>query len=196
MYQGENRTAQKSQEWFVGALKQLMAEKQYEKISIMDICKKADLSRQTFYNLFESKEDVLRFCLRQHYTALYENTLKKESIEIEDTVHAFAEELEIDKEIIQMMLDSGLESVISDEIARCVELFANRLSSRERNDVSLPYGKAFVGGALSRILIYWFKDSERVSPDELVSIILSFFSGTYFGSLMRAQPHFLPNRAT
>ena len=67
MYDGNNPTALKSQQWLTENLLDLMEEKPYEEISIMDICKKADLSRQTFYNYFESKEELFRYLLRSTY---------------------------------------------------------------------------------------------------------------------------------
>ena len=43
MYNGNNPTALKSQQWLTQTLLELMEEKPYEEISIRDICKKADL---------------------------------------------------------------------------------------------------------------------------------------------------------
>lgn len=67
MYQGNNATALRSQEWLCESLAKLMGVQPYASITIGAICKHADLSRQTFYNVFDSKEEVLRFCLRRQY---------------------------------------------------------------------------------------------------------------------------------
>ena len=60
MYNGNNPTAIKSQRWLTETLLELMEEMPYDDISIMDICKKADLSRQTFYNYFDFLSATIR----------------------------------------------------------------------------------------------------------------------------------------
>jgi AcrR family transcriptional regulator len=64
-----NKQKQQSMQWLTDALLTLMSEKAYRGISITEICTRADLSRRTFYRLFESKEDILKeyvelLCLR------------------------------------------------------------------------------------------------------------------------------------
>jgi AcrR family transcriptional regulator len=54
MYEGCNKTALTSQSAIAEALLNLMKEKPYSKISVSEICKRAGVSRQTFYTLFES----------------------------------------------------------------------------------------------------------------------------------------------
>jgi len=54
-----NITALKSKAWITESLLVLMMEKDFDKITITEIINKADLTRQTFYRNFESKENVL-----------------------------------------------------------------------------------------------------------------------------------------
>ena len=50
MYDGNNPTALHSMKGLADALLFLMEEQDYSRITVKDICNKADLSRQTFYN--------------------------------------------------------------------------------------------------------------------------------------------------
>ena len=45
--------------YIVQALFKLMAEYEYEKISVIDIANKAGVSRATFYRNFKRKEDII-----------------------------------------------------------------------------------------------------------------------------------------
>lgn len=76
MYCGKNKTALTSQLQISRAMTHLMETSDFSDISICALCKEAEISRQTFYSLFNSKENVIVFTL-QH---LYCNTpaLKKE----------------------------------------------------------------------------------------------------------------------
>lgn len=59
MYTGNNQIAIRSQEWIREALFILLTKDHLKKISITDICNKAGISRQTFYNLFDNKEEII-----------------------------------------------------------------------------------------------------------------------------------------
>ena len=63
MYSGNNKTALTSQAQIAEALLALMDEEPYQDISVSAICKQAGVSRQTFYSLFQSKDNVMTFTL-------------------------------------------------------------------------------------------------------------------------------------
>ena len=67
MYQGCNKTALSSQQNIADSFIKLLSEKEYSKISISEICSGAGISRQTFYSLFESKENIIAFELSKKY---------------------------------------------------------------------------------------------------------------------------------
>lgn len=180
MYCGENPIAIQSQKWLVEALVSLMNEMPYQKISVLNICKKADLSRQTFYNFFETKEDILRFCLRSCYEKLFTDLSAQQIISLKDAVDAFMLVLEENRELLGKMIENGLEGLITEEIARCIDLFANRFSLRGKEDHMLVYGEAFLSGALARVMLCWFQQKEPVSAQELTDMLLLIFQGEYF----------------
>ena len=64
MYCGNNKTALQSQRQIAGALMALIREKPYAQITISELCKAAGISRQTFYSLFTSRENVVVFSLQ------------------------------------------------------------------------------------------------------------------------------------
>ena len=55
----------KSQYFISQALLTLMREKPYEKISVMDIARRAYVSRTTFYNHFQDKADILNLLIEK-----------------------------------------------------------------------------------------------------------------------------------
>ena len=67
MYQGCNKTAICSQTNIAASFVKLLKEKEYAKISISEICDGASVSRQTFYSLFKSKENIVSFELLRNY---------------------------------------------------------------------------------------------------------------------------------
>lgn len=180
MYHGSNPTALQSQQWIVDSLITLMQKKPYQQITIMDICRKADLSRQTFYNVFNHKEDVLRFCLQSEYGRQFQALEDHVTITVEDIVTAFAIVLKNNEELLSLMIENELDAIISDEIAKCVSLFADRFVKDAGKIAELSYAKAILSGALAHLLVHWFRQKEPVSLPQLTQLISDFLEGKLF----------------
>lgn len=179
MYKGSNPTALQSQQWIVESLIVLMKEKDYHKITIMDICKRADLSRQTFYNVFQTKEEILRFCLQGKYVLQFERLAQKESITIQDIVEAFALVIDEDKEVLQLMIANQLDGIIADEMSKCISMFVTKFVKEAREDI-LPYSEALLSGALSSLLVFWFRQEKKIAIEHIIQLISDFLNGDLY----------------
>lgn len=180
MYKGANPTALQSQQWIVDSLIGLMEEKPYPQITIMDICRRADLSRQTFYNVFEGKEEVLRFCLQSEYGRQFQALEAHAAITADEIVGAFAAVLQKNERLLSLMILNGLDGIISDEIAKCVALFADQFVRDPEQIFLLPYSKAILSGALAHLLVHWFRQEEPISLEQLAQLISDFLEGKLF----------------
>lgn len=61
MYHGTNPSALRSRACITEALFTLLKKEKYANITIKNICREAELSRQTFYQIFESKDEVIEY---------------------------------------------------------------------------------------------------------------------------------------
>lgn len=180
MYRGNNITAQRSQQWIVESTLSLMEDKPYSEISVKDICSRADLSRQTFYNVFVSKDEVLRFCLRNEYQTQFACFSGNESISAADIVKAFSVVLSKEENVLSLMINNDLEYIITSEISKCVSMFAGRFVKEENNNEMLPYSIALVSGALAEMLVYWFKQEQPIPIRKLEALLGDFLSGNLY----------------
>ena len=160
-----------------GAFAKLISKVPYNKLSIIDICKEADVHRATFYNYYSSKEDLF-------------------SSIIEDTKDVFLSKFfEQNKyspnsrsDVINYIIDSFIEhcSSISPYLQNVVKaqnpetikhimnktLFTNLyqvLSLFPSNNQNLPkdFICSFYSGALTNI-IFWYMDNPNVSKEKLL----------------------------
>ena len=74
MYQGSNKSALLSQKLISDALLRLLEEKTFNDISVSDLCREAQVSRQTFYSLFGTKENVILYELSHNCCYLPEES--------------------------------------------------------------------------------------------------------------------------
>lgn len=180
MYQGNNATALQSQQWLGNSLTQLMENLPYQAITIGRICKQADLSRQTFYNVFESKEEVLRFCLRTGYEKQFRRFAERDTISVEEIVGAFAAVVAENQKLLRLMVKNGLEGILAEEMTQCVSLFAGRFVKQAKKDEMLPYAETLLSGALGQLLVYWFRQKMPISIEKLTKLITEFLEGKLF----------------
>ena len=180
MYTGTNPTALQSQQWIAESLVALMDEKPYRQITIRDICERADLVRQTFYNLFDSKEEVLRFQLRRCYVRQFQRFATQETVTVQDVAGAFGTVVDENEHLLSLMVENKLEPVLTEEIAQAVSLFADRFVRDPAHAEHLEYAEALLAGALAHLLLCWYKDVDPVSEEELGRLITEFLEGSLF----------------
>ena len=180
MYQGKNSTALQSQQWLGESLVRLMNQMSYTAITIGAICKEANLSRQTFYNVFDSKEEVLRFCLRQQYEKQFQRFADQDGITVGEIVGAFAAVVAENQNLLRKMIKNQLDSILADEITRCIALFAGKFVKKEQQGERLAYSEVLLSGALGHLLVYWFRQEQPISMEQLTQLITEFLEGQLF----------------
>lgn len=186
MYEGNNPTALKSQQWLTETLLDLMEEKPYADISIMDICKKADLSRQTFYNYFESKDDLFRFLLRN----TYEETLNSltEIPSSNEAISAFVNIVRGNPRLVNAIVRNNMGNLVSDEIFNAIAHFLNRFIPDFENQPDFSYHIVLLSGALTHFMLYYARNNKELSEKEMTKILETFLSGKIF-KLLRASKY-------
>lgn len=180
MYQGKNPTALRTQEWLVRSLIHLMKKKTYTSITILDICKEADVSRQTFYNFFSSKEEILHFYLQQQYTTQFSKLKNENIITVEQIIEAFTIVVTENQDLLSIMLKNNLDTILTDEISKCITLFTNQFCNKEEKENILPYAKALLSGAFAHILVFWLTEDHPISIEELSTVFKRFFTGDLY----------------
>ena len=176
MYLGNNPSALRSMEWLRQALLQLLEEKKYSQITIKEICKRADLSRQTFYQIFDSKDEVIQY----HFFILFEEFTKEcdsfQNITIAQITYHFFAFFYKHREFVEVLISNNLTFLLPQQFEiylRKIDLF--RIFN-DKEDYP-EYTAAYMAGALTQILIHWFEQSFNLSTDELSTLTESIITG-------------------
>lgn len=142
------------------ALLLLLKKKEYKDISITEICKKAGVTRMSFYRNFESKDDILLKKVR----TVTDNFLKESAISYKnDTVSSYFIKLfthmKQQIELCNALHKAGLIHIIKDEFDR---VFLN--TYRQEYD---EYKSVFIAGGIYNVFLFWFTNGCRDNPENL-----------------------------
>lgn len=183
MYEGTNPKALQSMKRIEDALVKLMRDTPYESVSVTAICKEAGISRPTFYKNFNDKDEVISSVFGKAFDRAKERFRAEGSLEVRDAVRLFIAQFD-DKELSRRILSNG----------KLFELFQARLLeslSSETGSIAdaawpperINYLHAFYSGGLACLLLYWGRQNDSVSVDELGEIAANLVDGTAFRCL-------------
>lgn len=170
MYQGHNPTALRSQLSMAEALMRLMEKKEYEGITITEICREAGCSRQTFYQLFSCKDDILRFGLRSFFAKLHREMAEGEIKGLKETVSLFLRHVAEISSQGKFIIKNGLSYILFEEMLNAVqEALEKSIIGQSRE--TLSYAGAFLAGAMGSTVLHWLQSDYKMSVDELAELI-------------------------
>lgn len=174
MYTGSNPKALLTVTLLADAFEEEMQEQAYEKISIRALCARAEVSRQAFYNVYDSKEEVLRFCIDRVFGEVMERrrehaTPQPGSVSAHESIRLFVDIFYENRAFMDRIVANHLEKELTEEFVFAI----TDLTSQEgwQEGPHTDYQLAFYAGGIVQILIHWMRDEERLTTDELIEIL-------------------------
>lgn len=147
----------------------LMDTKDYDKIKISDIVKKAGVSRMTFYHYYETKEDALADYFHEIVAGYIRDCRDKNVGKFHDMssiVHAlnyFDQYAVFILKLIHVKLHYIIIDAMNDYMQNCI-----------MPRYAIPaYELYFYGGALLNVFLKWEEDGKCESAEEIAQTIIS-----------------------
>ena len=166
------RIALQSKEMLTNALLKLMETDDYSQITVIQLCQEADLSRRTFYRLYETKEDVLHEymgSLIEHFKGMVSEAAPEHYTEIAAIYFNFWKHHSNFLKLLRRNNLLGMLYQTAGEVAPSVFQIAN---PDNHTDYSvLAFALSYSLGGLNGMLIRWAEDGMKISPDELTSVL-------------------------
>src|SRR5699024_605026 len=171
----KNPSVKKSQQWLYESLIELMKNHPFEKLTIAEITKNADVDRTTFYRNYDSKIDILNFGINKIKTKYVQSMKNAEKLNMEYLSKVFfsifSEEIEFLKLInlhgLTPFLLSQFNQLLPDLHVEVKEKFNYQIA-----DDHLIYALYYNTGGFLNILMKWIEDDCSMSVDELVQSFL------------------------
>lgn len=179
MYQGNNKTALASQKCIAESFVKLLRKKEYSKISISEICDEAGISRQTFYSLFSSKENIISFELSKKYFFDVGDECKCCGLPtLDELSHGYALFIEGKSEFIELLVKNNIIYLMQE----CLyESFVNCDGWKEMTDGRSALVTAdFIAAGLTTVAKHYVLNRSDFQGEKLKELIYTLFNGDYF----------------
>ena len=178
MYCGSNKTALTSQKQIAEAMMRLIREKPYQQITISELCKSAGISRQTFYSLFTSRENVVVFTLQARYCCAAEIQLRTQTPDahgLRQLCRGYSEYMLRNRELIKLLVDNRIDYLLYDTffeaMAGC-DCFLHTVEPCTRR-----YAASFYAGGIACVARQYAQEGCTTTADQLEELLMTLFTG-------------------
>lgn len=178
MYEGSNKTAICSQKAFAAALVRLLGRKAYADITISELCQESGVSRQTFYALFQTKDNVLRFEIMRNYAFPEHLELPENCSTARYISQVFAIYIDANYDFLKLLMEQNLMHVFY----QCI---VSQISAQDLMLTALAPGqeqfmiRSLIGTACG-IINGCVSSAERWSVRQLEDMIYLIYSGDLY----------------
>ena len=166
----KNTTHEMMMGYMAGALLELMLEKDYTKISIGEIAKKAGVDRSSYYRHFKSKEDIISFFFDMVLKESLEGYTNLSSIDFTLYIHSIYTAFFNYRKEILLIHYANLSFLLLDVLSKRFQF--NELA--KDFPLSKQYELSYIIGGIYNNLIFWMSRDMKETPDELTEISLQF----------------------
>ncbi|MBQ9265992.1 MAG: TetR/AcrR family transcriptional regulator C-terminal domain-containing protein [Bacilli bacterium] len=165
---------------------ELLKEKGDKKITVKDLCEKADINRGTFYSHYKDVDDLQNQLVNQ-FTSLLEETFVEflstvdiENLTTKDFIKGLLKSIYTNKDLCEILIYSGNNQSLIKEILDMAKNLVNNFYTKLFKDKSIEeinFWYNFVAGGAMFVIFEWintgFKKSIDEFSNELNEIILS-----------------------
>jgi len=182
MYCGSNKTALQSQRQIARAMMELIREKPYTQITISELCKTAGISRQTFYSLFTSRENVIVFGLQANSCDGPEFSLPEDARDdgnaLRRLCRAYSRYMVQNRDVIKLLVDNRIEYLLYDSFFESMDrcgCFLPRADACVRG-----YAASFYAGGITYLARRYAGEGCTGTAEELETLLMTLFTGALF----------------
>ena len=177
MYQGKNPTALTSQKLLLDTMNELLGEKEFKDISVSELCSRSGVSRQTFYSLFGTKENILLYQL-EVINDTRPDPEDDSSISLIETCERFSRYVVSNYEKLKMLIENNLCEVLYTMIYQ--SMTSCRRSFLTQDEKIQEYAAQFVAAGLSSLTQKYIREHKIPDQTELAEIAYKIMSGNIY----------------
>ncbi len=162
------------------ALTELLKEKAFEEIKVLDLCEKAYINRSTFYDHYQDKNELLvdylnslRIELDKYIRIHIKETPKTKAYYIE-SIRLILNYLNQNKDVCSSIINNNYHSVLTYTLIDIIAKDINKENDQEKilingvpNDITIKF---YIGGLIV-LSLDWLNNQKDYSEEELVNYL-------------------------
>ena len=155
------------------ALYALLLRKPYDEISVSDICKKADISRVSFYHYYNSKDDIMIHFSDERFADFFDDFSKISSLTFEDLIVELFRFLKKNSRQLAILRYAKKEDILLEQFYSYGRyIFANSLTTNILKDKDNQFLIPFLVGGVFQVIVRWLDEGLLTPPEEIAKSIL------------------------
>jgi len=166
-----NKVAIRTQKAISGALLSLIQEHTYEDISVMDICRSADVVRKTFYNNFHSKDDVVNYLINDIFHEM-ESKMDLQNMSVQQILLIAFRFIMENREPLLLFYNRGLIRFAHKSITTYItkDHILTKLDKEIVDDRAYKYIAAQISAVLISVIETWIENGFEESIEFLAEL--------------------------
>lgn len=185
IYQFDNskdRRQKKTHKAVEGALLEILQEKDYELITISEVAERADVNRKTFYNNYNSLDEVM-ISIEEKMSALIFSRLPQKitvqnEIEIYNLLLDFAKVISPYKKVLRRITRHRGISVIFEDVQNAIQPYIEHSMMSYHIDAAIiPYAGKYITNGLTAMFYEWFM-SDTLTDEQISKLSYNLIAST------------------
>ncbi len=164
---------QSAKEKLIIGFRHLVLKKNFEKLTVAEICEQANVSRKTFYTYFKDKNDIIEQIVRHSLTQPFAELRKLYAMHelaptfiMEWLYQQIYEDRDFYSEISRFTGQNSFEEFL---LKHTTSMLDNALADTNMSDLDKEYTVYFYATSHTALLIKWIRDGMVVSPAKMAS---------------------------
>lgn len=176
-----DRRQQKTKEAILAAFNDLLSSKNYNKITVQNIIDRANVGRSTFYDHFQTKDDLLKEMCTSIFNHVFSEGLRSENSHdfsstdssISNVIAHIIYHLRDNKRNIIGILSCGSSEIFLGFFRQYLtEIFSKHLNYQEKADVPSDFVLNNFACSFICMIQWWIKGGMKESPEQLTAYFL------------------------
>ena len=159
---------------------ELLGEKPIEKVTVKEICERADVNRGTFYSHYSDQFDLYNSIVDELLNGIFErlgDILRAGQQSMLKSVTLVYDYIKENSKLVEILLDGRIKYGIDARINEIVEsIYLHDIKKSAENRTKIDAAYSFIASANLGIIKYWLSSGMKMSVEEMaaLSIKLSY----------------------
>lgn len=148
----------------------LMEKERLDKITVVELTRKAGVSRMSFYRNFRSKEEVLVVCTEQMFRNFVDRIPDFGQLKVFEDSKAFFCYLRVHGRLMRNLVEADLFGIFFETFSRYFATLFVEVYKLDRSPDFRSYELSYRVGGLANIILAWVKSNFRETDEEMANV--------------------------